>query len=62
MKYNAMNLAENCTELHVNIRVTIGNNLWISFCNGFLVSVLSLYFSAESCMNPDKNNLSTALY
>ena len=57
-----MNLAEKCTEmqywlLHVNIRVTIGNNLWTSFCNDFLVSVLSLYFSAASCMNPDKNNL-----
>ena len=35
----------------------IGSNLWTSFCNVFLVSVLSLYFSAASCMNPDKNNL-----
>ena len=31
--------------------------LWTSLCNGFLVSVLSLFFSAASCMNPDKNNL-----
>ena len=33
------------------------NNLWTSLCNSFLVSVLSLFFSAASCMNPDKNNL-----